>query len=352
MIDWHNQGAWEAYLPEFFFVHLGLRIRVYKIDAIESGMMNYVFRVQTNKGIFFLKHALPGAKAGSDLGPALQTISVRRLGYEQRCISKISGILPDGIKIPVVHHYDPESHLLILSDVAGKGGMLLESNLRKGSFEACTASAVGRFLGGLHRYTWGTRDSVRGGRDKDRNNWMRFLQMRTIGASDERVPVSVQQELAHLCESTYQHHSHDVLLWMDCCPKNVIVRSDGNIGVIDFELASWRGDPAYDLGFFLGHYLIQALRKNQLATVLLVMMHCIHAYRREVEGMPFYTGMLSRVLKFAGATMIYRAIGASRLSYIDADSVPNFIQKAGALLCQEYKDGPDLVDSYVEAALT
>ena len=74
--------------------------------------------------------------------------------------------------------------------------------------------------------------------------------MRTIGAIDEKLPINVQQELAHLCESTQKHHSYDVLIWMDCCPKNVIVRSDGKLGVIDFELASWLGDPAYDLGFF------------------------------------------------------------------------------------------------------
>jgi len=352
MVALKNKESWEHNLPELFFSHMGLRIKNYEIEAVETGMMNFVFRVRTDKGIFFLKQALSRAKAGSALGPALQNISVRRLEYEQRCISKISVILPDGIKIPTVHHYDPESHVLILSDVAGSEGKLLETVLLDGLFEASSASAVGRFLGVMHRCTWGTQNSVRGSRQNDKSNWMRFLQMRTIDASDERVPLKIQQELTRLCESTRQHHSDDVLIWMDCCPKNVIVRSDGKIGVIDFELASWFGDPAYDLGFFVGHYLIHAMQKNQRAKVLPLIMSSIQAYCGEVEGMHFYTGILPRVLKFAAATMIYRAIGASRLNYIEADSVPKLIQKAGVLLCQEFKATPDQVILQLKAALT
>ena len=352
MIDLCNKGSWEPDLPELFLSQLGLRVEILDIKTIETGMMNYVIRIQTSKGIFFLKQARTKAKAGNALGPALQTISVQRLEFEKKCISEIRAILPDGIEIPTVHHYDPESHLLILSDVAGNDGKLLETNLQAGLFEGSTATAIGQFLGAMHRFTWGTRSSVRGSRQNDKNNWERFLRMRTIDASDERLPLAVQQELAHLCESTHQHHSNNVLIWMDCCPKNVIVRTNDKIGVIDFELASWIGDPAYDLGFFIGHYLIHALQQNRLAKVLPIIVSSIQAYCGEVRKMPFCTGIVSRVLKFAAATMIYRAIGASRLNYIQANSAPKLIQKAGVLLCQKFEGGPDEIHSHIEAAWT
>ncbi len=352
MIDLCNKGSWEQNLPELFFSHLGLRVEILDIKTIETGMMNYVSRIKTDKGSFFLKQARSGAKAANALGPSLQTISVQRLEFEKKCISEISAILPDGVEIPIVHYYDPESHLLILSDVAGTGGKLLETSLQAGLFEGSAASAIGQFLGAMHRCTWGTQSSVRGSRQNDRNNWIRFLRMRTFDASDERMPLAVQKELALLCEFTHQYHSDDVLIWMDCCPKNVIVRSDDKIGVIDFELASWIGDPAYDLGFFLGHYLIHALQQNRLTKVLPVIKSSIQAYCGEVSKMPFRTGIVSRVLKFAAATMIYRAIGASRLNYIKAHSVPKLIQKAGALLCIEFEGGPDEVITHIKAAWT
>ena len=144
--------SWDDVLHGLFFSHLGLRIEDYDIDTAATGLMNYVFRVRTDKGIFYLKQALPTAKANRSLGPALRKISIQRLEFEKNCITEISAVLPDGVLIPVVHGYDRENHILLLSDVAGK---------------------------------------------------------------------------------------------------------DGKIGVIDFELASMIGDPAYDLGFFIGHYLIR-----------------------------------------------------------------------------------------------
>jgi hypothetical protein len=101
--------------------------------------------------------------------------------------------------------------------------------------------------------------------------------------------------------------------------------------------------------FFVGHYFIHALQNNRLAKLLPAIMACIQAYCGEVEGMPFQTGITSRVLKFAAATMIYRAIGASRLNYIEVDSVPKLIQKAGALLCHDFEGTPDQVRSYIKA---
>jgi 5-methylthioribose kinase len=351
MIELKKMGSWEPYLPELFFSHLGLRIENYEIDAIETGRMNFVFRVRTDKGIFFLKQALSKAKAGSALGTELHSISSQRLEYEKKCIAEISAILPDGTKIPTVHHYDPASHILILSDVSGNGGKLLESVLLEGLFDVSTASAVGQFLGVMHRRTWGVQNYIRGCHRNDRNNWVRFLNMRTKGISGERISPEILKALEHLYKQSHRHHSHDVLIWMDCCPKNVIVRNDRKIGVLDFEIASWIGDPAYDLGFFIGHYLIHAMQKNAPVKALQAIAGSIQAYRNEDDGMIFRGGMMTRVLKFAAATILYRMAGASRLNYIEPQSVQQFIQKAGVLLRLDFEGGPDQAISMIREAL-
>lgn len=351
MIELRKIESWDHYLPELFFFQLGLRIKDFDIDVIETGMMNFVFRVRTDKGIFFLKQALSKVKADRTLGSALQMISSQRLEYEKNCIAEISAILPDGIEIPTVHYYDPLNHILILSDVAGDGAKLLETVLLEGVFEVSTASAVGRFLGIMHRRTWGVQRNIRGYHRNDRNNWVRFLAMRTKDISGARINPEIQEALENLYNHTHLQHSHDVLIWMDCCPKNVVVREDRKIGIVDFELASWVGDPAYDLGFFIGHFLIHAMQNNMPATSLQSIAGSIQAYCNEIEGMAFQAGMMTRVLKFAAATIIYRVAGASRLNYIKQESVPNLIQKAGSLLCFDFKGEPGQAISLIREAL-
>jgi len=71
-IELKKLKSWDPYLPEFILSHTGLRIDDYDIERVETGMMNYVFRVRTNKGIFFLKQALPRAKAARTLVSALR----------------------------------------------------------------------------------------------------------------------------------------------------------------------------------------------------------------------------------------------------------------------------------------
>jgi hypothetical protein len=58
MIELSKMESWRHYLPELFLSQLGLRIEDYNIDAVETGMMNFVFRVYTDKGVFFLKQFL------------------------------------------------------------------------------------------------------------------------------------------------------------------------------------------------------------------------------------------------------------------------------------------------------
>lgn len=341
MIELRNLETWDNYLPELFLSQLGLHIVDYDVDAIETGMMNYVFRVHTDKGVFFLKQALPMAKAGRELGPALRTISSQRLEYEKNCISELGTILPEGVKIPSVHYYDPVNHILLLSDVAGEDGKLLETILLEGDFDVSTASAVGRFLGAMHRGTWGVPNCIRGDNRHDRKNWKRFLDMRTRGITGDGIGPEILEALENLYEQTLRLHSDEVFIWMDCCPKNVIVRKNQKIGVFDFELASWVGDPAYDLGFLIGHYLIHAIQKNGPAMSLHAIAGVIHTYYNEVEGMAFCSGLMNRTLKFAAATLIYRIGGASRLKYIEPESFPRFVQKAGALLSHDVGRKPD-----------
>jgi hypothetical protein len=58
---------------------------------------------------------------------------------------------------------------------------------------------------------------------------------------------------------TLNNHTSDILVIMECCLKNIFQRQGNSVGAFDFEFASGVGDPAYDIGFLIGHYLLFTL---------------------------------------------------------------------------------------------
>ena len=147
---------------------------------IDVGAMNYVYSVETNYGIIYLKQALDDAKNKSKIGKDLAGIPKQRIGYEDKYIETISRFMPKQIELPKILKYDKENNILIISDVK-KGGILLEESLLNGNFNVKTAYNLGKFLGLSHKHTIGRKITIRGSEENDKENWEIFLKMRTTG---------------------------------------------------------------------------------------------------------------------------------------------------------------------------
>jgi thiamine kinase-like enzyme len=309
-------------------------------------------KLQHPEAFFFLKQALKEVKKHTEIGPELRAVSPQRIKYENNFISRIKNRLPERVQIPHIYFYDEENNILLMSDVAGATGKLHEQALLNGDFNAATAARVGQFLGRIHRRTYGKGYVIRQSRAADRDNWRRFLRMRTINVRSRSIEPEVLDELSRFYDTVLQHHTREVLICIDCCPKNIVEKPDGRIGVFDFELATGVGDPAYDLGFLIGHYLIHALLARNPDSCLQAVENAVCAYDKELQGSQLNQQLLLRMPKYAGATMLYRVAGASRLSFIIEDKRDEILRKGSELILKRCNGDADRIVMQIRESIT
>jgi len=269
----------------------------------------------------------PHAKKAGLLGKDLLSINHLRIKYEKKVIDILRPAMPDSIALPLIYGYDEENNILIMSDVASSG-TLLQDALLQGEFNPEASANIGRFLGISHRETYRKGIVIRESKEDYQHHWEIFLNMRTKGINTN---AETLRELSRLYQKSLENQTTDILINMDCCPKNLFQRKDGSIGVIDFEVASGRGDPAYDLGFTLGHYfLFSTLMADIGKSATDSFGAMLNAYSEEFKEL---TGdWQSRVMKYAGAVLLYRISGSSPALYIPEEQIDTLKNKGSEIV--------------------
>ena len=330
-----------------------LHIDVYQedIEWVAEGLMNYVFRVKTSKGEIFFKQALKKAKFQDRLGADLASVSCKRIKYEKNVIASIQNNLPGTIKVPDIIHYDEKNNVVIMTDVAGKNGQLLQHCLLAGDFDKQVAARIGEFLGTVHNHTYQKNVTVRENRKEDKKNWQLFLNMRTRGIQSALFKSDIAKELASLYHSTLSNHTYDVLIIMDCCPKNIFQRKDKSVAMFDFEFASGVGDPAYDIGFLIGHYLLFSLLNGSPATSIDAIGSAMQSYFSKIQTIQMNRSFINRLVQYAGATLMYRTAGSSPGDYIPQKRYQELIHKGSHLVAGQPIDSIQQALNHLTAIL-
>jgi 5-methylthioribose kinase len=107
----------------------------------------------------------------------------------------------------------------------------------------------------------------------------------------------------------------DTLVHGDFSPKNVLVRN-GQLILLDHEVLHF-GDPAFDVGFSLTHFLSKALHLPQKRLALLgaAQFYWRH-YLDEVRSMPWTAHLDLRAAQHTLASLLARVCGRSPLEYL------------------------------------
>jgi aminoglycoside phosphotransferase (APT) family kinase protein len=104
----------------------------------------------------------------------------------------------------------------------------------------------------------------------------------------------------------------------DYSPKNVLV-SGHRLVLIDHEVIHV-GDPAFDLGFALTHFLSKAHHLRPYRQTFAQAALCFwNAYRQNVEGVPWVEPLESRAVRHTLGCLLARVAGRSPLEYLTAD---------------------------------
>ncbi|MFQ5589503.1 MAG: phosphotransferase, partial [Nitrospiria bacterium] len=253
-----------------------------KITSARDGKLDPVYRVRFKDGRrYFVKYAGDTVTPGT-LGERFSLKPKRRLSTERRALNRLKEKGVNEVDLPEVVLFDKATLTLVLTEVC-PGGKSLQENLKAGIFDPAVAGKAARFLARCHtlpapiKPVWGEHET-------DLRHWKEMLALRTVNMAKNGLPKTIQGQLERLCDESHQaaqkKDPHRLLI-LDCVPKNILL-SEGAIGFIDFELSSSIGDPAYDLGLLLGHYILWGLITTPGTSGQKSLKEALHAYRQHV----------------------------------------------------------------------
>lgn len=345
MIELRNEAQRKSYIRKLCNKLFGVKLNTITDEYMGVGVLNYVYRVEAKGKIIYIKQALEEAKHKDRIGKDLAAIPKERIQYEEKYIEILRPMLPPQIELPQILGYDKDNNILVLADVK-KGGILLEESLLNGNFNLHTAYFLGKFLGISHQKTIGKKIIVRSSEEEDIRNWYILLNMRTTGILEKtHFPSEVEKEIKELYELAKLKYTIPVLMNLDCVPKNVFERKDNSIGLYDFELACGVGDPAYDVGFLLGHYLIMGIiRNDKLINAINAIREILRGYDEEMKSKDMHHNQ--RVIKYSGIIPLYRIASSSPAPYIKVhlDAVPILKEVAFAWITSDFSNINDALN--------
>ncbi len=297
-----------------------------RVVTAGHGTLNEMLAIEYADGSrYYWKHFLPHPD-----WPWVQS-PTDRMRVELRALQAFRDALPPEIRLPAASIADETEHCLLLSDACPKGGKNWQEAFLEGEPEISRelAERLGAAFGQLARFT--PDRPLRADFDADHAHWEKWLRLRTLATLQHDPPIShaskraLQELYEEACACT-----GPCLLHVDLVPKNIMIASD-SAGLVDFELATAIGDAAFDLGFFLGH-------------VGLFLVNRIHIVTRTWTGIldriaESYLSLArmdsvrqQRVMRYAGAAILYRVVGATRMPFLDPRATERQLVVAECLL--------------------
>ncbi len=322
-----------------------------RLRCVVPGKLDPVFCVQRADGSkLYVKYAGETAEAGC-VGQRYVPKPRRRLSCERRAIRCLRAQLTEGfVALAEILAFDKALSLQVQSEVCA-GGRSLQDELRAGRFDMRIAAQVGRFLAACHAIRAADVPPLWGEAETDLRHWHAMLDLRTLSiaappqaftqASPQLTP-QLFNDLQRLRTASGAARRKGFFV-LDVAAKNIlvpgamagmagiagIVGTGATIGVIDLELCSSQGDPAYDLGMLLGHYLLWGLCTGPATACMAALRSVLDAYREGTDADAWFS-MRARVAAFAGAAMLDVLVRERRMDVQAFE--PQIVAAAASLL--------------------
>ncbi|MCI0683221.1 MAG: aminoglycoside phosphotransferase family protein [Gemmataceae bacterium] len=300
-----------------------------RVQALSGGVSNVVLRVETAGEPFVLKQSRPQLRTRDAWFSDLD-----RIYREQEVMQALVDRLPP-LTVPRVLFADRENFVFAMSHApipnpsspeGARGRVAVwKESLLAGDIDPAMGERAGRVLGMMHEAT--ARDPGRFGVFRDRTV---FVQLRVdpfYRKIQERRP-EVADAVQALIDSMMMRQ--DALCHGDYTPKNMLVHGQGFM-LVDYETAHF-GDPAMDLGLFLTHLLLKAVRRpGQRSGYFELIEGFWRSYRAEVRCQSL--GELEqRGVAHWGAGLLARIDGTSPVDYLPEERRRESVRRLGRLI--------------------
>jgi 5-methylthioribose kinase len=292
-----------AYLRQTGRIEAGERPSTH---VLAGGVSNRTVRVERETGeAWVLKQALSKLRTSVDW-----FASPTRIHREAAGLRWLERLAPPG-SVPSFVFEDHERHLLAMQAVADPHDNW-KTALLQGQVDLAHVERFGRLLGTIHRRAFERREEV--APEFEDRSFFESLRLEPYYAFTASQVPEAAGFLRALQDET--RSVRVTLVHGDYSPKNVLVHA-GRLVLLDHEVIHF-GDPAFDLGFSLTHFLSKAhhLPPHRAAFAEAARRY-VDVYRETIDGVAWEAAVEERAVRHALGCLLARVAGRSRLEYLD-----------------------------------
>jgi 5-methylthioribose kinase len=266
--------------------------------------------------------------------------SPERVGVEAKALRSLNRLAPPGTTPSFVFE-DMANHLMgmeaIPEEHANWKSVLLSGRVVTAHFEQ-----FGLLLGTIHRKSSESGPEFR--REFADTTYFENLRLDPYYLYTAQKATEAAGFLIALAQETLRHK--DSLVHGDFSPKNTLIYRDKLI-LLDYEVVHF-GDPAFDVGFALTHFLSKAhhLPKDRARLASAAELFW-QVYREEVTQLDWADALERRVVNHTLGCLLARVAGKSPLEYLTPDEVTRQRATALALILEPPTSVPDLIGEFV-----
>lgn len=235
-----------------------------------------------------------------------------RIHREALGISVLAPLCPPG-SVPRLIFEDLPNHIMAMAAVP-QPHTNWKQMLLAGDVQADHVAQFGRLLATIHRETGARRDALLA--DFGDRSFYESLRLEAYYLYTGSQVTEAEAFYAALVADTRARQ--DALVHGDYSPKNVLVHH-GQLVLLDYEVAHL-GEPAFDLGFSMTHFLSKAhhLQAHRAAFAQAAQMYW-DVYRAELGDPAWAAGLEARAVRHVLGCLLARVAGRSPLEYMSAD---------------------------------
>lgn len=291
------------------------------IEPLGWGVSNVVLRVVSPERPFVLKQSRPQLRTRDAWFSDLE-----RVYREQEVMQVLHPLLPEPT-VPEVLFVDRENYVFAMTHAPAVSRVWKET-LLAGEVDQTVAERAGFILGLIHETTGRNTQLIERFRDHTV-----FVQLRVdpfYRRVQERRP-EVAAEIGLIADRMLK--IKEALCHGDYSPKNILTHDHG-FTLVDYETAHF-GDPTMDLGFFLSHLILKAVKREDIKEQYFDLTRTFwRAYRAQVRFRS-PDELEARGIEHFGVCLLARIDGTSPVDYLPEEPKREFVRRVGRKVLRE-----------------
>ncbi len=293
-----------------------------RVEPLGWGVSNAVLRVVTPERTFVLKQSRPRLRTQDAWFSDLD-----RVYREQEVMQVLHSFLPEPT-VPEVLFCDRANYVFAMSH-APAGSRVWKETLLAGQIDPAIAERAGQILGLMHETT--AQDTSLVERFRDHTV---FVQLRVdpfYRRIQERRPEAAK-EVKQIADRMLT--IKEALCHGDYSPKNILTHERG-FTLVDYETAHF-GDPAMDLGFFLSHLILKAVKNPAIREQYFDLTRAFwRAYAKEIHYRPIQE-LQARGIDHFAVCALARIDGTSPVDYLPEEGKREIVRQIGRWILREH----------------